>query len=198
MGWLFMYGLDGHYGPRQYLDAQLTHERATCNSRVLRSALVRMRVYYAAVESVSTDGKRDVWAAVCLVKYNPRDREGLIFGYKDMSEDIGPCEAECPKEILDLLTPTESKWANEWRDRCRKSIEQKAENARKPNPRAGQLLEFEHEIPMSDRTSHKILEVAGPCPGRPRITLFRAPDTGVIYRIRNFKQRAYTILDRAT
>ena len=49
---------------------------------VLRSALVKMRVYYAAVEQVvaATD-KREVWGAVCLVNYNPRDREGYIFGY---------------------------------------------------------------------------------------------------------------------
>jgi hypothetical protein len=41
-----------------------------------------MRVYYAAVEQVvaATD-KREVWGAVCLVDYNPRDREGYIFGY---------------------------------------------------------------------------------------------------------------------
>jgi len=27
MGWLFMHSLDGHSGPRPYLDAQFTFER---------------------------------------------------------------------------------------------------------------------------------------------------------------------------
>jgi hypothetical protein len=52
MGWLYMTSLKGHSGPRQYLDAQFTYERADVRSNVLRSALVGMRVYYAAVEQV--------------------------------------------------------------------------------------------------------------------------------------------------
>jgi hypothetical protein len=121
MGWLYMQHLDGHAGPKQYLDAQATYERPTGKSRVLRSALLRMRVYYAAVETITRGGQRDVWARICLVKYNPRDREGMIFGYKDMSEDMGPCEAECPQPILDLLTPTSSEYASAWRARCRET-----------------------------------------------------------------------------
>ncbi len=52
MGWLYMKSLKGHSGPRQYLDAQFTYERPDMISKVLRSALVGMRVYYAAVEQV--------------------------------------------------------------------------------------------------------------------------------------------------
>jgi len=33
------------------------------------------------VEHVSIDGTRQVWAAVCPVSYNPRARDGFIFGY---------------------------------------------------------------------------------------------------------------------
>ena len=105
MGWLFMKSLKGHSGPRQYLDAQFTWERSDKISRVLRSALVGMRVYYAAVEhTLPATGARELWAAVCLVQYNPRNREGYIFGYKDMSEAMGPYERDCPEPILDLLT----------------------------------------------------------------------------------------------
>ena len=77
MGWLYMKSVNGHSGPRQYLDAQFTWERYDTISKVLRSALVGMRVYYAAVERIlPATGAREVWAAVCLVRYNPRDREG--------------------------------------------------------------------------------------------------------------------------
>jgi hypothetical protein len=64
---------------------------------VLRSALVGMRVYYAAVEQVRiATGAREVWAAICLVRYNPRDRQGYIFGYKDMEESMGHTSAIVP------------------------------------------------------------------------------------------------------
>ena len=86
MGWLYMQSLKGHSGPRQYLDAQFTFERPEATSKVLRSALVGMRVYYAAVEQIRVgSGEREVWALICLVRYNPRDPEGYIFGYKDMT-----------------------------------------------------------------------------------------------------------------
>ena len=84
MGWLYMQSLKGHSGPRQYLDAQFTFERPEATSKVLRSALVGMRVYYAAVEQIRiASGEREVWALICLVRYNPRDPEGYIFGYKE-------------------------------------------------------------------------------------------------------------------
>ncbi|MDQ2861952.1 MAG: hypothetical protein M3T55_14790, partial [Pseudomonadota bacterium] len=76
MGWLFMKSLNGHSGPRQYLDDQFTYQRPENRSRVLRSALVKMRVYYAALEQVRVTGQFEVFALVCLVRYNPRDREG--------------------------------------------------------------------------------------------------------------------------
>ena len=195
MGWLFMHSLDGYSGPKQYLDGQYTQSQQTHVSKVLRSALVKMRVYYAAVETVFPDGKRDVWAAVCLVKYNPRDREGYIFGYKDMSEDSGPCEAECPKEILDLLTPTDSANAKEWRERCHKLLALREQNAKKPKLEPGQIVEFDSPIYMTDKTSHKTLEVVTLWP-RSRSIIFRAPDTGLTYNIRNVRRRTYKVIDR--
>jgi hypothetical protein len=109
MGWLYMKSLKGHSGPRQYLDAQFTYERPDVTSKVLRSALVGMRVYYAAVEQIRiATGTREVWAAICLVRYNPRDSEGYIFGYKDMEKSMGPYECDRSAPILDLLTPTDA------------------------------------------------------------------------------------------
>ena len=78
MGWLYMRSLQGHDGPGAYLDAQFTYEREETTSKVLKSAFVTPRVYYAAVECVTkATGERVVWALVCLVYYNPRDREGF-------------------------------------------------------------------------------------------------------------------------
>ena len=120
MGWLYMKSLHGHAGPREYLDAQFSFERSDGVSKVLRSELVGNRVYYAAVEQIILDtGEREVFALICLVAYDPRDREGYIFGYKDMTERMGPYESNCPVAILDLLAPTDRPYALQWRARCR-------------------------------------------------------------------------------
>jgi hypothetical protein len=50
MGWLYMKSIDGHAGARAYLDAQYTYEQPEGRVQVLRSALVKMRVYYGAIE----------------------------------------------------------------------------------------------------------------------------------------------------
>ena len=81
MGWLYMRSLEGHAAPKAYLDAQFTYARDTGRSRVLASSLVGRRTYYAAVEWIpAASGEREVWGLICLVRYNPRDREGLVFG----------------------------------------------------------------------------------------------------------------------
>ena len=147
MGWLFMPSLNGHAGPREYLDAQFTHESDLGRRCVLRSALVSMRTYYAAVEIRRPETVRTVTAVVCLVKYNPRDREGYIFGYKDMGEEMGPCEAACPAAILDLLTPSESAHALDWRARCRAAL---AIRAAMPRLRDGATIVFASPIAFAE------------------------------------------------
>jgi hypothetical protein len=99
-------------------------------SKVLRSELVGDRVYYAAVEqTISDTGAHEVFALICLVAYDPRDSEGYIFGYKDMTERMGPYESNCPVAILDLLTPTDRPYALQWRARCRANASGGAEAA---------------------------------------------------------------------
>lgn len=125
MGWLFMSiaGMGAHPTPKTYLDDQYTWTRSLpdgsiTGARVLASSCLRNQVYYAAVEP-STDGVPEpVIAVVCLVRWSPRNRDGEHFGYKSMTEDMGPNESECPARILDLLGPTDSEYALAWRQRC--------------------------------------------------------------------------------
>jgi hypothetical protein len=195
MGWLYMTSLAGHAGPRQYLDAQFTYENAGVTSRVLRSALVGMRVYYAAIEHIRAGtSEREVWAAVCLVRYNPRDRDGYIFGYKDMEESMGPVESDCPEPILDLLTPTDKEYALQWRTRCRESAAARRVRRAKPMPRPGQVIVFEQPLTFVDGRRFDRLEVVAN-PRSHRTVLFRAPDSGGLYRIPNIRSRAYRLLD---
>lgn len=70
---------------------------------------MRSTTYYAAVQNA--DG--DIFAAICPTYL---DHGELVFDLKDETE--GPLESDCPMIILSKLTPTVSKIAREWRDRC--------------------------------------------------------------------------------
>ena len=94
---------------------------------VLKSAMVGS-TYYAAVKrtTFATKDKPEdsiVFAAVCLTSTNVNDYYN--FSYKDMDETYGPCQCDCPQSILSLLTPTDSKYANEWRKACFDALKHK-------------------------------------------------------------------------
>jgi hypothetical protein len=91
------------------------------NSEILESAS-KGGTFYAAVRNKETG---EVWALVILFRWAPRSY--FNFTTKWMDETVGPCESECPEKILQLLTPTDSQWANEWRERCRKNLERAVE-----------------------------------------------------------------------
>lgn len=70
-------------------------------------------VFYAAVETPREPGK--IWALVALTHWVPAD--AYNFGFKDMSEDMGPYEHRAPLSVLNALTPTDHATALEWRER---------------------------------------------------------------------------------
>ena len=91
-----------------------------CSSCVIGSAIVGSTVYLA----VKYDGKSQhiVYGAVILTAYDKDRRE---FQTKAMSEDMNPYGYDCPKRILDLLTPATSEGAKEWRRLCAERRAQK-------------------------------------------------------------------------
>lgn len=99
---------------------------------VLKSSMVGS-TYYAAVKRTkfATETEPElsqVFAAICLTSTNMKDY--FNFAYKDMDESCGPYQCDCPKGILDLLSPTENEYANEWRKQCYENL------AKKKNPNA--------------------------------------------------------------
>lgn len=188
MGWLYMQSLGRFSSPRAYLDDQFTYERDDVRSTVLRSALVRMRTYYAAVEQLRVGAPRQVFALVCLVRYNPRARDGYIFGYKDMDETVGPCEAECPRAILDLLTSPANEHAAAWRARCLTAGRARSRSGL----RAGQILVFPEPLIFSDGSAHLRLQVVRD-PAAPRAIRFRPVGGSGLYRIGRLNARDFRI-----
>lgn len=124
------------------LDQGLTWTNETGARRVLDSAIVAAREYYAAVEHLHPDGTREVWAATFMLSFVPKAKDGCTFGYKDMTEHMGPHMWRCPERILALLTETDNAYANRWRERCR---EYHAARAAKPKLQPGMKLRILNE-----------------------------------------------------
>lgn len=115
MGTTFMsatYYKNGKIDRKAECDALNTCTDGVTTWNVLKSAMVGS-IYYAAVE-ITRPESRKVVAFIFKTYVDGRD-----FGYKDMDETMIPCYYDCPKGILDLLTPTDDERANEWRRLCR-------------------------------------------------------------------------------
>lgn len=194
MGWLFMRDLGGHSTPRAYLDNQFTYAREDHCLTVLASSMVGS-TYYAAAERAETSGSRQVFAIVCLTKTSTGARDGCTFGYKDMTEHMGPCESECPVSILDELTDTDSEYAAAWRARCRANLVQRKLQNAKPTPKPGQTIVFDEPMRFSDGQDRTRFEVISNPKGR--TPLFRDPETRSICRIPSFRKRSYRLINPA-
>ncbi len=119
MGWTSTtarhYTENGKVNRKAECEHLYTWEDERRENKVLKSSM-RCNVYYAAVKTTDKNtGHLEMFAAVCLT--STKWDGGFNFGYKGMTEDCGPCEDDCPKDILDLLTDTESEYAKEWRER---------------------------------------------------------------------------------
>ena len=199
MGWLFMplASMGATRTPKSYLDAQLTYERTQDDGsivgfRVLRSSCVGNRVYYAAAQPFKrrdgTETAKPALAIVCLVRWNPRADSGEQFGYKDMDENMGPCEADCPESVLALLGPTNSQHALEWRRRCFDNL-----TLRKRPITDGMMIKLATPITFTngyvgdaftvELRGRKLVLVA-PAGGRYTISKFRKRDWAVVPQTR--------------
>ena len=121
MGWT-SYHVDGRINRKEECDRMWTQEEKNGypKLRVLKSA-VKGSIYYAAVEKSRAGNVECVFGVVTITSTNNKDYYN--FSYKEMDETSGPYYCDCPKSILDLLTPTESEYANEWRKKCLEKLE---------------------------------------------------------------------------
>lgn len=86
---------------------------------VLDAAQVGFNEAYIAYK---TQGGQVIGVA-CLIQYYKDPYYN--FGYKEMSEDMGPYIYRCPERILRQLSPTSHPWALEWRQGCWANIEKR-------------------------------------------------------------------------
>lgn len=144
MGWTFCHRPKG--------TTNLAFFRQEFGAGVLDVASPSPTVTYIAYQPIDSD---DVVAIVCLTRWDRSDPD-FNFGYKDMVETMGPAECGCPKRILDLLTPTDNQWANEWRDACRTNL---GKRRRRPRLRVGMVLEWDPPLHFANGENIAQLEV---------------------------------------
>lgn len=143
MGW------DYHHEVAPYDRRAICRRQIGNGYEVVRDAVVGT-TYYAAVKSPH-DGS--VSAVIILTHI---DRAGYCnFGMKFMDEECGPFKCECPKSVLDALSPTDNRYAIEWREKCRAN---KKDTTLKDAPVGAKL-----KVELKDGTSRTVIKMAPGC-----------------------------------
>ena len=133
MGWT---EYNAHYYKNGKVDVKKEVEEKIINGvdyEVVKSTL-KGAIWYGAVRNKKT---QEVFGVV--VKTSVKNNSYYNFAYKLMDETEGPCYYDCPKKIIDLLSPIDSEWANEWRKKC---LESKKKNPLDELP-IGTVIQFE-------------------------------------------------------
>ena len=158
MGWIHYHRPKGE----SHLDHFRMQMTGTCDpagsvsssgrrTRILDGAAYR-GVFYGALEITEPSGRVFVTAAVIPFQWVPRSDTDFNFGYKAMTEDMGPVQSMCPQRILDLLSPVSDipgapPYASEWRARCRAHHADRA--ARPPIP-GGSIVRISVPVTFTD------------------------------------------------
>lgn len=61
------------------------------------------------------------------------------WGHKGLSEDMGPCEHDCPLSLLNEADPPESKYASDWREEVRQFH---AAKKQRPKPAPDKVVKY--------------------------------------------------------
>lgn len=191
MGWLSMTRdhMGPHPTPKKYLDAQFHYhgtdkDGLAYDHKVFASAMHGTTEYYAAILRTQPGKDHVIFAAVCMTFWNPKAKDGYIFGYKDMDETMGPNIDNCPAHVLCWLSKTDNTSALDWRARCQAKID-------KPRLFDGAVIEFASEIRFTDGYKGRSFTVAK---DKNRLR-FKADDSAAYYSISKVRDRSYTVIN---
>ena len=144
MGWDYThathYTTKGTIDRKAEVDEHFNWSSEKTAVEVAKSCMVGS-TYYAALRVTDKEtGNIEITAEVVLTHTD--SREYFNFGMKAISEDMGPAEDRCPASILKLLSPTDSEYAINWRERCRKNIEARKSPNTLSNLPIGSVIRF--------------------------------------------------------
>lgn len=178
MGWTSYYRAPGE-SDRDHLTRELCGDYL----EILDSVTVK-GTFYAAVRYTQERGTYQVghtFGLVVLQRRTRRDSYGHNYYRKEIDETMGPNEAECPVRILDLLTETDSQYAQEWRAACRGNAARKASL---PKIKKGDVVQFAQPLAFTNGASADTFTFV-------ERSTFRVRDTGSLVRIPSWKSRTH-------
>jgi Domain of unknown function (DUF6927) len=130
--------------------------------------------------------------------HSPSNRaETAYFGYKDISETMGPVETRCPKRIIAAASPlrhpdpsVEGNYAARWRQKC---LDQSAaKTRRKTDLVPGATIRLSRTVSFTDGYEGDRFVVEIVKRRNRNHTYFRAPSGG-LYRISNIDRIGYRV-----
>lgn len=104
--------------------------------------------FYAAIED-SRPGYDDHFILVVQKGWYPRSQYN--FGYKDMSDTMGPAIIGASLEVINAVPPTENQYATVWREKVVSAREQEA--MIKKNLKDGAVVTLKHALSFADGVS---------------------------------------------
>jgi hypothetical protein len=130
---------------------------------------------------------RYVFAVVILTS-----RSGSEWCYKDMEESMGPCEANAPKKLINLLSDTDSEYANNWRTKC---LQAAGLTSRKVTH--GDTIKLDEPLQFTDGTSRDTFRIykGRDIFNKRATTSFVCVSTGAVCSISKFMRRAWHHVD---
>ena len=157
--------------------------------------------WYAAVKTTFKNKVRDnlryecdlnrsyVFAGVFLTR-----RDNGEWGYKEMDECVGPCEANAPLKLINMLSPTTAEWAIKWREKCLKNAALKSRKLVD-----GDIIEFPEPLSFTDGKTASKFRVVKEAQNfsKRKQTVFVAIETGKRYMIQGFSKLNWTKIEEA-
>lgn len=157
MGWTSYhanYYKNGTIDRKAECDSYWTEGLNKGNFKVVASSMVGS-VYYGAIQPLHKvekdsngnkvrvpvpENEKEIFGVVFLTSTNMKDYDN--FSYKEMSESMIPAFYDCPKKVLDALTPTNDEDALAWRNLCRENMVNKKLKPTLANISVGTIIEY--------------------------------------------------------
>lgn len=120
MGWIFRPEDTHNYTRLQIVTDQVNY---TCEKYTDKVVYGRQRgsVCYLAVRTTNHETNESVVNGL-VVLTSIDSKSSFNFGTKYISETMGPHYYHAPKKLIEMLSPTDSKFANEWRQQCLSNV----------------------------------------------------------------------------
>jgi len=155
MGWTTVFDKpeNSTIGMKEYFEPQYNCETKTNIFKFLDFSK-KGNALYVLYEIVNKETqKKTVTCDVVLISF-----EDNAFSYKTLNEASGPFAYDPPAKFLKILKdyPTESAYANDWRENCYKEIDQKKKKKELIEKlKAGTLIRFEEPQHFSEEILHE-------------------------------------------